>query len=884
MGTMLTVRLPFGLFAPRSRRVVVCAVVALLSLVSCASASAALNLTGTWSAVYHCEVGACAGTEITATDSLSQAEGSEVVSGSNRIETVAGTLTGNTFVYRSSTTGYEAKGTFTVAPNGQSWSGHLEDSNGTEGTYTAALDPAPPGSLQQLPSPFNCVGEQGYNEEHSIGCATLLPKEAINAAYQALLSPDGRNVYSVAISGALVEYSRNQASGALTEIGCVTGAAVACAPENSTTEAIALGGPAAIAISPDGLSAYVVTQASHNALVFFARDPTTGLLTEQGCISEEASVAAECKTPKGKGLNNPYGVTVSPDGRNVYVASHDDQAVAEFSRDTTTGAVTQLPAPDECVSSTALSGCATDTALGLEKAIGVAVSPDDKNVYVAAGATEGEGAVVAFERNLETGALTQLAGKEGCVSTANAACEKGTAIDGPEDLIISPDGHNVYTNSSQNSAVLEFRRESSGALAQLASPDACVMNEPVTAGCSQAKGLKDALGVAISPGGENVYASSPEEDDEVAFIRDPETGDLTQFAAPFECVGKIEHTSCEITDVKGIAGARRVTVSPDGMNLYIAGQNDHTVVELRRAVTPVVSSLSVSGGPETGGTSVTITGSGFLEGAFVDFGAGPATNVTVNSASSITATSPGGSGTVDVTVNTYAGTSAITSGDRFSYVGSPVLPSAKVASLLTPIVSVGPLIVPPPVLVKSGNVAPVSGTVLVKLPGTSKFVPLSSLRQVPFGSIIEATHGTVSVTTAEPGGKTQTGEFFEGEFILRQGANGVVIAELTGGNFAVCPTKQERSHIARAGSAPAASAASASGSHVVRKLWANAHGKFSTKGNYAAGAVQGTEWLTEDLCDGTLIKVTRDKVAVTNLVNHRHVEVTTGHHYLAKAP
>jgi hypothetical protein len=70
----------------------------------------------------------------------------------------------------------------------------------------------------------------------------------------------------------------------------------------------------------------------------------------------------------------------------------------------------------------------------------------------------------------------------------------------------------------------------------------------------------------------------------------------------------------------------------------------------------------------------------------------------------------------------------------------------------------------------------------------------------------------------------------------------------------------------------------------VRKLWANAHGKFSTKGNYAAGAVQGTEWLTEDLCDGTYIKVTRDRVAVTNLVNHHHVEVRTGHHYLAKAP
>jgi hypothetical protein len=191
--------------------------------------------------------------------------------------------------------------------------------------------------------------------------------------------------------------------------------------------------------------------------------------------------------------------------------------------------------------------------------------------------------------------------------------------------------------------------------------------------------------------------------------------------------------------------------------------------------------------------------------------------------------------------------------------------------------------IPSPVLARTGNVAPVSGKVLVRLPGTSKFVPLSSLEQIPFGSVIEATHGTVSVTTAEPGGKTQTGQFFSGEFVLTQEKNGRVIATLTGGDFSVCPTKRERSHIARAGSA-FARAASASGSHVVRKLWANAHGKFSTKGNYAAGAVQGTEWLTEDLCDGTLIKVTRDKVAVTNLVNHRHVEVTKGRHYLAKAP
>jgi IPT/TIG domain len=413
---------------------------------------------------------------------------------------------------------------------------------------------------------------------------------------------------------------------------------------------------------------------------------------------------------------------------------------------------------------------------------------------------------------------------------------------------------------------------------------------------------------------------------------------------------------------------------------------------------PTVSGISPTSGSEAGGTEVAISGTGFVAGATVHFGSSPATSVTVNSAESITAITPSGSGSgrVDVTVTTSSGTSeanplyhfkwlhippkllggmnvagyceslgdhgdgggSVTylrgeveglEGSEYAYKnwaciegnGTPVEitptgpapsmenlcavqypgaasyadpsdpdnaftwacyespppegnkgggggggggsgPTAKAASLVTPIVSLPPLLVPPPVLARTGNVAPVSGKVLVRVPGTSKFVALSSLQQIPFGSVIDAIAGTVSVTTALPGGGTQTGQFFEGEFILRQGPNGVVVAELTGGDFSVCPTARERSHIARSGTVLAQAAASRS--HVVRKLWANAHGKFSTKGNYAAGAVQGTEWLTEDLCNGTLIKVTRDKVAVTNLVNHRHVKVTTGHHYLAKAP
>lgn len=749
----------------------------------------------------------------------------------------------------------------------------------------AAATP-PPGSLSQLEEPFNCVGEEGFHQPE-IGCGTLLPKNAINGSYQAQVSPDGKNVYSVAVSGALVEYSRDRANGALTEIGCLTSSTEPCAPANSQTEAVAMSSPAALAISPDGANVYVVTQGT-NSLVEFSRNQETGLLTETGCISRENTA---CVVHNAGGLNSPYGVTISPDGKNVYTAAYADEAIAEFSRNTETGALKQLSGVNNCITSgsTGLTGCNTEKALGLERAIGVAISPDGRNVYVAAGATNGEGAIVAFARNInEEGALTQLPGEEGCISTSNAKCAKGVAIDGPEDLVTSPDGRNVYANSSQNNSVLEFRRESTGTLAQLASPNACVMNAPAEAQCTQVKGLEKALGVTISPQGENVYASSAFEDDEAVFTRNAETGVLTSLPPPYECLGKAPYTKCETTGIKGIAGARRVTVSPDGMNLYVAGQNDHSIVELARAVAPTVSSVAPGSGSESGDTIVTITGAGFVEGAIVDFGGRSASSVTVNSSSSITAISPGGSGTVDVTVTTYAGSSTTTAGDQFTYTKAP---TAKIPSLVTPIAPITLLAVPPPVLGKTGNVAPVSGTVFVRLPKTSRFVPLSTLEQIPFGSVIEATHGTVSVTTTEPNGKTQTGEFFEGEFILRQGANGVVIAELTGGNFSVCPTRRERAHIASVGSlgstgagSTSAHAASASGSHVVRKLWANAHGKFSTKGNYAAGAVQGTEWLTEDRCDGTYIKVTRDRVAVTNLVNHRRVEVTTRHHYLAKAP
>jgi PGF-pre-PGF domain-containing protein len=84
---------------------------------------------------------------------------------------------------------------------------------------------------------------------------------------------------------------------------------------------------------------------------------------------------------------------------------------------------------------------------------------------------------------------------------------------------------------------------------------------------------------------------------------------------------------------------------------------------------PAVTGISPPSGSTLGGTSVTITGTGFTGATAVKFGSTAAASYTVNSATSITATSPAGTaGLVDITVTTAGGTSATSQADRFTYV------------------------------------------------------------------------------------------------------------------------------------------------------------------------------------------------------------------------
>ena len=116
-------------------------------------------------------------------------------------------------------------------------------------------------------------------------------------------------------------------------------------------------------------------------------------------------------------------------------------------------------------------------------------------------------------------------------------------------------------------------------------------------------------------------------------------------------------TTLTATTPTGSAGTFDVVVTTSGGSATLT--NGYTY-----AVAPAVTSISPTGNPLGGRKTVTITGTGFYgvgsspAVSAVKFGSTSATSFTVNSATQITATSPAGSGTVDVTVTTPGGTSA----------------------------------------------------------------------------------------------------------------------------------------------------------------------------------------------------------------------------------
>jgi hypothetical protein len=146
---------------------------------------------------------------------------------------------------------------------------------------------------------------------------------------------------------------------------------------------------------------------------------------------------------------------------------------------------------------------------------------------------------------------------------------------------------------------------------------------------------------------------------------------------------------------------------------------------------------------------------------------------------------------------------------------------------------------------------------------------------VPFGRRVDVTNGTLRLTT-NTGTLVVSGRGTVAIFVLVRGTDRgrpVVELRLAGGNFGVCKRR-----------APAAFSAPAPPPRVVRHLWAKGKGKYRTRGRYAAATIRGTEWLTADRCDATLVRVTQGRVEVADLPRRRNVLVRAGRSYLARQP
>jgi hypothetical protein len=186
--------------------------------------------------------------------------------------------------------------------------------------------------------------------------------------------------------------------------------------------------------------------------------------------------------------------------------------------------------------------------------------------------------------------------------------------------------------------------------------------------------------------------------------------------------------------------------------------------------------------------------------------------------------------------------------------------------------SPSPATVAKPALGSSVAGAPASGRILVRLPGQTAYTELQNGAALPVGTVVDATEGTFTLTSAlDSSGHTQKATFWGGRFTVRQPAGGKGTVELKlVGTPAGC-TKG------------VAKAAAKKKKPKAIRLWGqDNHGKFRTRGRFSAATVRGTKWLTTETCAGTRTTVAKGAVSVFDRVRHRTVLVRAGHSYLAR--
>jgi len=462
------------------------------------------------------------------------------------------------------------------------------------------------------PAPGGCFGQ-------STGLRHCTPvRGGMDRSSAVALSPDGRYVYVFGTHGGyaapgsvgmVAVFAREQRTDALRQLpgpeGCI-GEIAGCAPVTMGKPTEELGSTAqALIVTADARNVYV---AAYDRIVVFARDSSTGVLTQLpgalGCVSD-ASSPGSCTPARAVGL---AALAISPDGADLYSAG--GSAVSALRRDPVTGALKQLPGSDQCADADGSEGCAVSGSLRI--ATGVAVSPDGRSVYVTSLGTafEGEGAVSVFARDPVTGGIGQLAGASGCLSVnpslSGPECARSAYADSPASVLVSPDGREAYValggiaaptgesakgRSLLPAALVEFARDSSTGALQEAS---CGALHP----CAPERVIPSVFALAIAPSGRRLAVGSIETPGAAAFFgtgnmvstfdRNTTTGALAQPRGA-GCITDVTASLESPASVRGctldraFSGVAGLALSPDGEAAYTAGG------DIQVLITPIVA-------------------------------------------------------------------------------------------------------------------------------------------------------------------------------------------------------------------------------------------------------------------------------------------------------
>ena len=330
---------------------------------------------------------------------------------------------------------------------------------------------------------------------------------------------------------------------------------------------------------------------------------TAGCVTRDGAIE---GVPGSC-TPASE-VGRVMSIAFSPDGRFAYVSGLTSApGITILARDPATGALSPIPGPDYCLTldGSGLSGpdaCTDVRRIGYsEEGDSLAMTRDGSFLYVG-----GEHGLAAFSRDAQTGRLTQLADKAGCLSNdgkdedGGDTCTNARAVVWVHAITLSPDERFVYANSARGDAtpdagVAVFARDAgTGDLTQLAGADGCAnavgLDEDGNA-CLDLRGGGYSNAFALTPDGEHAYLPHFDNVDpapDVGMLAlldvDPATGKLSQAAGTAGCLSE-DGTSDEpgepCQDVGVLNGSWSVAVARDGRTLYLTAWDDPALSAFR---------------------------------------------------------------------------------------------------------------------------------------------------------------------------------------------------------------------------------------------------------------------------------------------------------------